>query len=95
MRIGPYARALLILVVILTGISLFATERALYYRSNPYVKVEKHNTILYGKVDPYRAAAYTCTTQKVVDSVGMVCNSPDGNVSINCTVGGDPHQYFC
>jgi len=104
MRIGPFARVLLILVVVLVGVSLYATTEAFYYRGlyegNPMVKVEKHvsTTTVYGKFDPDRSQAYTCTTQKVVDSVGMVCSSPDGNVSINCTVGaGDtnPSHYFC
>jgi len=100
MRIGPYARVLLVLVVALTAISLFATERALYYRSNPRVEVKRStetNTV-YARFDPNRDQAYTCTTQKVVDNVGMVCESPDGNVSINCTVATgdtDPSSYFC
>lgn len=102
MRVGPYARVLLVLVVLLIGISLFTTERAFYYRDlyegNPRIKIEKHDNIVYSKFDPYRSEAYTCTTQKVVDSVGMVCNSPDNNISINCTVGDgdtDPTHYFC
>jgi hypothetical protein len=102
MRIGPYARVLLVLVVVLVAISVFATEQAFYYRSlyydNPRIKIEQSKSIIYGKWDPNRSSSYTCTVQEVVDSVGMVCESPDGNRSINCTVGeGEtgPRQYFC
>ena len=99
MRIGSYARILLFLVVVLLGISFYATDQAFYYRGkyndSPQVKIVRQHDVIYGKFDPDRSAAYTCTTQKVVDSVGMVCTSPDNNISINCTVGGDPHEYFC
>jgi hypothetical protein len=99
MRVGPYTRVLLILIVVLIGISLFATERAFYYRGiyndNPRVKIERQHDVIYGHFDPDRSSAYTCTTQKVVNSVGMVCESPGGDVSVNCTVAGDPRQYFC
>lgn len=102
MRIGPYTRVLLILVAVLTTISLYAMEQAFYYRGlyhdNPKVKVEKQDNIIYARFNPNRSAAYTCTTQKVVDNVGMVCDSPNGDISINCTVGsGDtnPSRYFC
>lgn len=102
MRIGPYARVLLILVVVLVGVSLFAMERAFYYRGlyqdDPRIKVEERDNLIYAKFNPYRDQAYTCTTQRVVNNVGMVCDSPDGDISINCTVGtGDtnPTRYFC
>lgn len=101
MRIGPYARVLLILVVVLVGISLYAMEQAFYWRglyhSDPRVRVEQRDNIVYAKFNPNRSVAYTCTIQKVsAEGVGMVCNSPDGDVSINCTTTpGRPDQYFC
>lgn len=102
MRIGPFARVLLIIVVALVAVSLYATEQAFYYRGlyqgNPRVKIERQSDVIYGTFDPNRSQAYVCTTQRVVDSVGMVCESPDGNISINCTVGSgdtDPSRYFC
>ncbi len=82
MRIGPYARVLLILVVVLVSISLYAMERMFYWRtlyySDPQVRIEQRS--------------------KVVGSVGMICGSPDGSITINCTVATDdtsPNRYYC
>jgi len=98
MRSSTIIKLLLTLVVLLVATSLFTLDKALYYRANPQVKVEHRNSIVYGQFDPDRSQAYTCRTQEVINHVGMVCDSPDGNISINCTVAtGDtnPSQYFC
>lgn len=99
MRLGPYLKILLIVLILLFGTSLYAVDRAFYYRDlyygNPKVKIEKQSNTIYGRFDPDRSQSYTCTTQKVVDHVGMICNSPDDTVKINCTVAGDPNQYYC
>lgn len=105
MRLEPYTKFLLIVLVFVVGLGLYATEQAFYYRGlyhdNPRVRVEEHNrtNTVYAKFDPNRSQAYTCTTQSVTDDhIGMVCDSPDGNISISCTVAtGDtnPSHYFC
>jgi hypothetical protein len=91
-------RTLSVIIIILLGCGFFGLDKALYYRDNPRIQIEKHTNVIYGKFDPNRDQAYTCVTQKVIDNVGMVCSSPEGDITINCTVGaGDinPSQYFC
>ena len=99
MRPGPYLKILLIILILLLGASLYAVDKAFYYRDlyygNPKVKIERQSSIIYGKFDPDRSSAYTCVTQKVVADVGMICSSPDSSTVINCTVGGNPSEYFC
>lgn len=100
MRPTTVIKALLTFILLLAVISFFATYKAFYYRdkyvNNPLIKVQQHSSIIYGKFDPNRSQAYTCKTQSVDKyGVGMVCNSPDGSTTINCTVGGDVGQYFC
>lgn len=96
MRAGVAIKILLTIIAMLAATSLYTTDRALYYREHPRVKIEQHNSIIYDHFDPNRSSAYTCITQKVTkSSIGMVCGSPDGNIEIDCTVAGDPNQYFC
>ena len=97
---SPHAviRSLLVVVVVLIVTVFVAVDRALYYRSNPYVRVERHTDVdvVYGSFDPNRAQAYRCVPQKTVADVGMVCKSPQDDVTINCTVGHDTRtEYFC
>lgn len=101
MRPASAIKILLMLVAILITTSLFAADKAYYYRglyaTNPHIKVEKHESVVYSHLDPNRSDGYTCRVQKVIkESVGMVCDSPDGTSTISCTVSGDDlTQYFC
>lgn len=91
-------KTLSILCVVLVAAFFFAVDRALYYRSNPYVRVERHTDVdvVYGNFNPDRSQAYRCVPQKAVDSVGMVCKSPQDEVTVNCTIGHDTRtEYFC
>jgi hypothetical protein len=101
MKPSTIYKALLVLLVALLIINLYTFTKMLDYRDRtPAVKVQvrQSHDILYGRFNPDRSNAYTCDVQKKVssDGVGMICTSPDDNITINCTVtSGNPSQYFC
>jgi hypothetical protein len=94
---------LIALTVVSLGIAGIATVKAYSYRDtyihNPQVKVESHNSVItkYTDFNQDRTQAYACKTQPIdASGFGMVCSSPDGATTINCTaVASNPTEYFC
>jgi len=92
----PVIAVLLLLCGIATRVAVH--YHTLYDNKPQQVKIERHTSVInhYPEFNPNRSSAYTCIPQKVKNSVGMVCNSPDDDVTINCTeAASGPLEYFC